>query len=98
MSNNIANVTNDKINKASNVANSLLSKIPASQDQLETMVNRAGEKAGELTSSFSQTATDTFENSRDYVKANPIKGVAIAAAAGIAVGSILTMMFSRKDH
>jgi ElaB/YqjD/DUF883 family membrane-anchored ribosome-binding protein len=95
---NISNVTNDKINKASNVANSLLSKIPASQDQLESMVNRAGEKAGELTSSFSRTATEKLENSREYVKENPIKGVAIAAAAGIAVGSILTMMFNRKNH
>lgn len=95
---NITSNTTDKLNKVNNVANNLLSKIPASQDQLETMVNRAGEKAGELTTSFSQKASDTIENSREYVKANPIKGVAIAAAAGLAVGSLLTILFSRKEH
>lgn len=94
----MSNITTDKINKVNNVANSLLSKIPASQDQVESFVNRAGEKAGEITTSFTQTANETIENSREYVKANPLKGVAIAAAAGLAVGSLLTMMLSRKDH
>lgn len=92
------NLTTDKMNKVSNVANNLLNKIPGSSDQIENIVHRAGEKAGELTSSFTQTASDTFENSREYVKSNPIKGVAIAAAAGIAVGSLLTIMFSRKEQ
>ncbi len=92
------NLTTDKMNKVNNVANSLLNKIPASPDQIENMVHRVGEKAGELTSSFTQKATDTLENSREYVKANPVKGVAIAAVAGIAVGSLLTLMFSRKEH
>ncbi|MBC7753297.1 MAG: hypothetical protein H7Z71_03600 [Moraxellaceae bacterium] len=92
------NLTTDKMNKVNNVANSLLNKIPASPDQIENMVHRVGEKAGELTSSFTQKATDTLDNSREYVKANPVKGVAIAAVAGIAVGSLLTLMFSRKEH
>lgn len=92
------NLTTDKMNQVNTVANGLLNKIPASPEQIENMVHRVGEKAGELTSSITQTASDTFENSREYVKANPIKGVAIAAAAGLAVGSLLTLMLSRKEH
>lgn len=93
------NVTTDKMNKVNNVANSILSKIPASQDQIEDMVHTAGEKAGEFTSNIAERASDTLETGRAYVKANPIKGVAIAAAAGLAVGSLLTMAFSsRRDN
>ncbi len=94
------NYTSDKVvNKAANVANGLLSKIPASQDQIEGFVSKAGEKAGELTSNFAQTASDSIESGREYVKANPIKGVAIAAGAGLVAGSLLTMLFrGRKDN
>lgn len=92
------NFTNDKINKVNTVANNLLAKMP-SGDELDGIVHKAGEKAGELTSNFAQTATDSFESGREYVKQNPIKGVVIAAAAGLAAGTLLTMMFSgRRNH
>jgi ElaB/YqjD/DUF883 family membrane-anchored ribosome-binding protein len=89
----MSNVTNEKMNKVNGAANNFLNKLPTSPDQLENMVHKAGEKAGELTSNFAETATSKFESGRSYVKENPIKGVAIAAAAGIATGSLLTMMF-----
>lgn len=95
----MSNITNEKINKVNGAANSFLNKLPTSPDQLENMVHKAGEKAGELTSNFAETATSTFESGRSYVKENPVKGIAIAAAAGIAAGSLLTMMFrGRRDN
>jgi ElaB/YqjD/DUF883 family membrane-anchored ribosome-binding protein len=48
-----------------------------------------GKQVGETVSTMSGKATDAYSKSCDYVKENPVKGVAMAAVAGMALGSIL---------
>ncbi len=39
---------------------------------------------------------EAIETSRDYIEENPGKSVAIAAAAGLVVGSLLTLALRRR--
>lgn len=63
---------------------------------LETISHDVGARTGELVSKVSGSMTDYYATSRDFVKSNPVKGVAVAAAAGIVVGSILTLAMRSK--
>lgn len=57
----------------------------------------AGKKIGAMASDFTNKTSDYVKTSRDYVKENPTAGVAIAAAAGVVAGSLLTMAL-RSRH
>lgn len=92
----MANLANGSVGKASDVANDFLGKMGTSSNQLEKIAHNAGEKAGELTADFASTARKSIASSREYVQANPIRGVAIAAATGVVVGSLLTMIMRRS--
>ncbi len=67
------------------------------EKNLEKVSHEAGQKAGMMASKFADSATDYVTRSETYVKANPAKGVAIAAAAGLFAGSILTMALRKRQ-
>ena len=68
------------------------------EKNLEKVSHDVGQKAGMMASKFADTTTDYVSRSEIYVKANPAKGVAIAAAVGLVAGSILTMAMRSKRH
>lgn len=53
-----------------------------------------GKEMGKSVSTISDKAGEYYSQGYDYVKENPVKGVAIAALAGVVAGSIL----SRRRH
>lgn len=63
---------------------------------LETISHDVGTRAGEIVSKVSNSATEYYETGREFVRANPVKGAAYAAAAGVVVGSILTLALRSK--
>ena len=64
---------------------------------LEKVSNDFGRQAGEMVSSISDKGQDYYKTSEDYVKSNPVKGVAIAAGAGLLLGSLLAVALRRKQ-
>jgi ElaB/YqjD/DUF883 family membrane-anchored ribosome-binding protein len=68
------------------------------EEQIEEATYGAGKKVGQMASDISNTTTDYVKNSRAYVRSNPIAGVSIAATAGLMVGSLMTMAFSKRGH
>lgn len=84
------NLNKDTLNR-SNGATELKNKAQSAGLQFEKAVENIGEKAGSMASDLANSTSDTLRTSQEYVKENPTKGVAIAAAAGIVVGSLLTM-------
>jgi len=56
----------------------------------------AGKKIGRIANDVKHASADYVTNSRVYVKENPIKGVAMAATAGVVLGGLLTK--SGEDH
>ncbi len=94
----MANLTNETINKANGAASEFNNKIHGNEKQLDKVVQNVGEKMGEMASSFVHSTSDSLKTSRDFVKENPLKGVAIAAAVGAVTGSLITiLMRSRKS-
>lgn len=61
------------------------------EDQFSKISRDAGKKIGTFASDVVNSTSRYVNTSRDYVAENPVKGIAIAAAAGAVVGSILTM-------
>jgi ElaB/YqjD/DUF883 family membrane-anchored ribosome-binding protein len=52
----------------------------------------------EMTSDIAHATSQYAKDSREYFAKNPIKGVAIAAAAGAVIGSIITLSMQRKHR
>lgn len=77
------------VNEGRNVVDSTLNTI-------EKASNDLGRQAGQMVSRLGETTQDYYKSSEEYVKANPAKGIAIAAGAGLLIGSLLTAVFSRK--
>ena len=65
-------------------------------ERLEKFSHEAGKKVGNIASRASEGATEYVDTSRVYIKENPIQAAAFAAAAGVAVGCLLTMLARRK--
>ncbi len=93
-------MTTETLNKVNGVAGKV-------DNQLSKFSNDAGKKIGTMASDFADSASsyvadfaDTASNriamGRNYVKENPATGIAIAAATGLVVGSLLTIALRRK--
>lgn len=63
----------------------------AIEDQLSRVESSPGKKMGEMASDFVSTASGHLKTSREYVVENPGKGIIIAAATGLVIGSLITM-------
>jgi ElaB/YqjD/DUF883 family membrane-anchored ribosome-binding protein len=53
-------------------------------------------KMGSMASNFVHSTSEYVKSGREYVVENPAKGVALAAAAGAVVASILMLTMKRK--
>lgn len=83
-------------NKLDGAARSISHGADTVSERLEKFSQNAGRSVGSLTSKVSDSAAEYVETSRDYIKENPIQSAAIAAAAGVAVGFILSMATRRR--
>lgn len=66
-------------------------------ENLQQLTHKIGEGVGQVASQITDTASRKFEQSKSYLKANPVKSLAIAVTAGAVVGSLVTWMARRKD-
>ncbi len=81
----MANSTYDQSSKAN-------SATPDYKTPNQEILSKISDHASNLT----EDATRYFQSRREYVKRNPTLGVAIAATAGIVLGSFLTMLLRTK--
>ncbi len=63
---------------------------------LETMAHDFGSDLGSAAHSVSQKTSEYVKTSRDYISENPIQSLAVAATAGIVLGSLLTILSRRN--
>ena len=64
-------------------------------DTAQTLGDKA-QSLGAMASTFANATSTYLKTGKEYVKQNPNKAVAIAAAAGIVTGSLLSMAMRRK--
>lgn len=84
------------MNKATTELKSFADKVPPVSNSLEKISHSAGETIGEFTANIASATQDYANAGRDYVRKNPVKGAAIAAASGLVLGGLLTMALRRK--
>lgn len=83
----MATETSNKLNSTS---------MGKAEEHLFNISNTTGKRFGVMASDLADNASQQLKHGRDYVKDNPVKGVAIAAATGLVVGSLVTMVMRRK--
>lgn len=84
-------MNNDVSTKSNGLMSDYKNKSSGRDQQVEKMAQTAGEQVGAMAADFAHSTSETMKVSRDYVKENPVKGVALAAATGLVVGSLLTI-------
>lgn len=95
----MANPVNETSNKANGPFTEYKGKAPILENTMNTIdsiSHDAGVRIGEMASGFVRSASDAAKTSGAYVRENPLKGVAYAAAAGVAAGSLLTLLIRRS--
>lgn len=65
--------------------------------RMENIAATTGERLGQMAANFTGTTNEYVNTGRDYVKENPVKGVAIAAGLGAIVGGILMLALRPKN-
>lgn len=88
----MANMTSDTMSKANGAATDFKDKAQDLASSWAQSTKHAGERIGAMASSVSHQASNYLNDGRDYVKSNPAQSIAIAAASGLAIGSLLTMI------
>ena len=91
------NSKTDLVNKTKQVPYEFKNGIQKMGETLGQFSHDAGEKIGNMASNVSDSAHRYVDTSREYVKENPMKGLAIAAATGLVAGSLLTLALRRRS-
>jgi ElaB/YqjD/DUF883 family membrane-anchored ribosome-binding protein len=93
----MANLNPQTDNKGMNMPSATSDKAAGIGSSIEKFTHDVGSKIGGLAHDVSDKADDYVVTTRQYVKEHPIQSVAIAAATGVALGSLITLM-TRKTH
>jgi hypothetical protein len=90
------NELNEKSNPASNsFRGKLMNGDPSPSKISHGMVDKLG-ALGEMTGQIADKTTAYVKTGRHYIQENPIKGAALAAAAGIVAGGLITAITYKR--
>ena len=91
------NLANKNQSKSAQPPQEFKNGIQGLENNLERTAHNTGERLGAMASNFADSASEYVRTGRGYVKENPAKGVAIAAAVGVVAGSLITIAMRRRD-
>jgi len=94
----MSNMSNGNTSRANGETSELKAKALITEKQLEKLAQDTGERLGEITSDIVNSTSQRFQMGRDYVSENPVKGVVMAATAGLVVGGIATWVMRRRSN
>lgn len=93
----MGNVSNETQNKSNIPATDFKNRlVDGAEKGLEKMARDVGHNVGAMAMDLEKTASQYVQTSREYVQENPAKSVAIAAAAGMVAGGLLTLAMTRR--
>ena len=86
--NNLITESAGKFNGAARNVNATTKDVFSSaKNTVEHLSHNIGEQAGSAITKAQEAVTEYYYDGREYVVENPVKGVAIAAAAGLICGA-----------
>lgn len=92
------NMTNGALTQAQEAGQDFKNKVLTTENSLGKISHDMGEKLGTMASNVSDSAAAYVQTGRHYVKENPAKGLAIAMAAGVVAGSLITVALRRRPN
>jgi len=92
----MANPGTDTMNKVNGAEQDFKNKISGAEKGLEKMVQNVGKNIGERAMDIENAAETYLKTGREYVQDHPAKSVAIAAAAGLVAGGLISMMMNNR--
>ena len=95
MSNSTSNMANETLSKANEVAHNLMNNVQRGEARLEKASHDAANKVSAMASEVVDTTTEYAKSGREFVKENPVKSVAIAAAVGVVAGGLIALAAER---
>lgn len=93
----MGNLQSDIKNASKDIAQNGQRGLQVGADQVQNISRGLGHNAGMMAAKLSDTVNDYYKTSRSFVAENPVKGIAIAALAGIFTGGLLTLAM-RRSH
>jgi ElaB/YqjD/DUF883 family membrane-anchored ribosome-binding protein len=93
----MANLGSDGLDKVNTTAQDIQKRAQSAEKSLDKISRNAGEKIGAVASGITNSASEYIRTSSQYVRDNPVRGVAVAAAAGVIAGSLLTIAMRRRQ-
>lgn len=93
----MGNVSSEAQNKTNGSTTDFKNRlVDGAEKGLEKMARDVGQSVGSMAMDIEQTATKYVQTGREYVQENPAKSVAMAAAAGLVAGGLLTLAMTRR--
>lgn len=92
----MANIISDMENKGVDLAHRIPEKAQKVGESFEKFTEKVENKIEDMSQQVREKTNTYLSNSRKYVKDHPIQSVAIAAASGMALGSLLSMIKANK--
>ncbi len=94
----MANITNEILNKANGPAHDFKDKVQNAEKYMEKISHDVSEKVKTKADDLANSTLEYVKNGQAYVRQNPVKGVAVAVAAGMAIGSLMTLIMQRRQR
>lgn len=90
----------NKVNQGmKNAERAVADTVNGAPKAFEQISRDLGHQAGQMAAQVGDTVSEYYSSGREYVKTNPLAGVAMAAAAGMVAGSLITLaMRSPSRH
>lgn len=66
-------------------------------ESIERISHSAGAKVGAVAAEVSAQTSGYIKTTKDYVEEKPVQSLVIAVVAGMALGSLLTILLRRKQ-
>lgn len=89
-------INKNETNLKNGMAHPLGEKAQSFGQSLEKASIKIGDEVSSIAKNVSAKTSGYLETTRDYVEENPIQSMAMAAATGIAVGSLLSYVSRSK--
>jgi ElaB/YqjD/DUF883 family membrane-anchored ribosome-binding protein len=86
----------DSNSKINGVGSQYNGKFQSPDSHLENITRDMGEKIGSMASSFADKANRYAVTGKSYIRENPVRSVAIACAAGVVTGGLLSLAMRRR--
>lgn len=91
------NLSSENARPASSISHDPKNKLSAAQSKMMSAAHRVEEKIADEASHVVERASHYLSASRQYVKENPAKSVAVAAVSGLALGGLISAILRKRS-